>query len=428
VFTNPAGLGFLSRPEVQFEAKGHDPDEVAWTPDGTFDLAGVETYARGLALVDDEAHGAFPLVAYAHPITDRVVLGFFRHERHDIEREFQTGFYSTAFPPLEGAGAGVEREALFSQGDLDLLVDTWGVSVGVALHEQFSLGLTLSLARLDVAGRTDNFQSVLFDGNGNGQPDALLRSLDYATVIDDDDTQFTFTAGLLWKAHPKIAIGGVYRDGPEFEFVEQVLSDGIRADVLRDYVAARAAAGSLKGNAQGEFVNTIDTPHSYGLGLSFGPFFEPRGGGGLVITVDAVRVEYTDLLRGFVAGFNNQLFNGDSAGVIWEIEDETEFHAGIGYSWTVGYNNRIHLRAGVYNEPDHSILTTGRPTGVVSPPPGSELVRSGRFLGREDDENIHFTIGGGFTLKRGFYSFSLDAAADIHDYGEEYSGTASFKF
>ena len=48
--------------------------------------------------------------------------------------------------------------------------------------------------------------------------------------------------------------------------------------------------------------------------------------------------------------------------------------------------------------------------------------------GQPDDENLHVTLGAGFTLKRGFYSFSLDAVADIHDYGEDYSGTASFKF
>lgn len=425
--TNPAGLGYLSRPELMLEVRGSDPDEVGWTPAGVFDLAGVETYARGLALIDEEAHAAIPFLSYVHPITDRVVLSVFRHERHDVEREFATGFFSSAFPALEGAGAGIEREALYTQGTLDLLVDTWGLGLGVALHEQFSLGLNVALARLDVAARTDNFQGVLFDGNLNGTPDQLLRSLDYTTVLDDEDTQITFTVGFLWKAHPKISVGAVYREGASFELVEQVLADGIRGPALRQYIADRVAAGSLKGNASGQFINSFDTPDSYGIGVAFGPFFEPRGGGGLTITADAVRVQYTDLLEGFVAGFNNQLFGADSAGVVWQIEDETEFHAGLGYSWTVGYNNQVHVRAGLYNEPDSSILTTGRPTAVIDPTTGM-LVRPGRFDGREDDENLHVTLGGGFTLKRGFYSFSLDGVVDFHDYGTDFAGSASFKF
>ena len=81
----------------------------------------------------------------------------------------------------------------------------------------------------------------------------------------------------------------------------------------------------------------------------------------------------------------------------------------------------------VFTQPDSSIITTGRPTTIIDPSAGG-LVRPGAFSGRTDDENIHFTIGGGFTIKRGFYSFSLDAAADIHDYGQDYSGSATFKF
>ena len=425
--TNPAGLAYLSRPELMAEIRGFDPDEVGWTPPGTFDLSGVETYGRGLALIDEEAHAAIPFFSYVHPLTDRVVLSVFRHERTDVQREFATGFFSSAYPALEGSTAGIEREALYTQGNLDLLVDTWGIGVGVSLHEQFSLGLTVALTRLDVAARTDNFQGVLVDGNSNGTPDQVLRSLDYTTVLDDDDVQVTFSAGFLWKAHPKISVGAVYHDGASFEVIEDVLADGIRGSALRQYIANRVAAGSLKGNASGQFINTFDTPDSYGIGVAFGPFFEPRGGGGLTITADAVRVIYTDLLEGFVAGFNNQLFGSDSTGVVWEIEDETEFHVGLQYGWTVGYNNRINIRAGLYNEPDSSVLTTGRPTSIIDPSTGM-LVRPGRFDGRTDDENLHVTLGGGFTLKRGFYSFSLDGVVDIHDYGQDYAGTASFKF
>ena len=424
MITNPAGIGFLSRPQLAVDFSISDPDEFALDRAGVFQ----GTWARGDGLLDPVGQTRPGFVGYVHPVTDRIVVGFSRYEQNVTERRLRNSYLSTAFGALEGSVPGIEREALGTDAELDMLVDTYNTSIAVAVHEQLSIGLTVGMARLDVTQRSTNYIGVPFDANGNGMDDTLLRAVDYETIIDDDDAVVTFSAGLLWKVHPKISIGLAYRDGAEFDLIETVGEDGARAKALRDYLASPLQDGRIVANLLGEFVNTIATPDSYGVGMSFGPFFEGRGGGGLIITADVSQAEYTDLLDNYVAGLNNQLFAGDSEDVIYEVDDETEWHLGLGYTWTVGYNNSAHLRVGVYEIPNHAITTTGRPTDVDDPFAGGK-VRAGYDDGLASQvDDIHVTLGGGFTVKRGFYAFELAGAADFSDYGEQYIGSASFKF
>lgn len=408
VFSNPAGLGFLDRPQAMLDFRGTVQEDTAESHPGDFSLGGLKTPASGNILLEEDGVVSPNFVGYAHPIGDEWTLAFSRHEWYSHERDSFASYTSTAFPTFENSAPGVAREALSSVGQLDMMMDVYSFAVAWAPVERVSLGVTLSGARLDVVSGVDNYSHALLDTNGNGEFDTFLKTVDYRTAIDDDDLQFTFAAGILWRPTDTLALGAVYRDGPEFELVQTIRQDGVRAADLRNYFVSLGRA-----NANGEFITTLTVPDSYGVGLAFGPYLQSRGGGGLTIAFDAVHVEYADLLDGYVAGLNQQLFGPDSIGVTVQVEDETHFRFGIGYSWTVGYNNSIHFRAGAYTDPDHSILTAGR---------GGLGAQRGR------DDVTHGTIGGGFTLKRGFYSFELDLAADISDLGEQYFGSALFKF
>lgn len=409
VYTNPSGLGFLDRPQVMLDFKGTAFDDSAWSATGL--VPGLTPPgAAGQILLEDDNVGSASFIGYAHPIGDWWVIGVSRHEWMNTERDSFASFDSTAFPTFEGSAPGISREALSSVGSLDALMDVYGVSVAVRPHERVSLGLTVSLARLDVVQTMDNYTYAVADANGNGMPDTLLRPIDYRTIVDDDDTQFTFAAGLLWKPMDTISLGVVYRDGPTFDVVEQVRPEGVRAADLREYLVGKGIA-----NASGEFLSRWSFPESYGLGIAFGPYAcGPRGDGGLVISADAEHVEYADLLDGFVGGLNQQLFGAASTGSTFAMDDETNFHFGIAYSWTVGYNNMIHVRGGAYTDQDHSLISAGIGAGV------------GEFAGRDDV--VHGTLGMGFTLRRGFYSFEMDAAADVSELGEQYFGSALIKF
>jgi hypothetical protein len=425
-YINPAGLGWTDRPEVLADVILHDVDDEIVGTQGAFDLLGTETYASGRVELEEESLAGVGFLSYTHPVLDHLVIGVSRHERMNVERDVLATFTSTAFPTLEGSAPGVPRTAQETKGTLDVLMDTYSVSFASAVIEQLSLGLTVSLARLDIVQTIDNLGYDLEDADGDELPDAFLQTLDYRTVIDDDDTAFTFTAGLLYRPHEKVGLGLVYRDGPEFEVIETIEGSGKLAADVREYFASPAPGRGPVANLNGELLNTWTFPDSYGAGISLGPWFEGRGGGGLIVVADAVRVEYTDILDSFVAGLNAQLLASDSEGVTYAVDDATEYHLGIGYSWTVGYNNAIRVAGGVYSEADRRILSSGRVTTAVNPSTGS-VARAGVWPDAEDDE-IHFTLGAGFTLKRGFYSFELDGAADVSDIGTTYMGTAAFTF
>lgn len=434
---NPGGLGFLTRPQVMLEARLADmDDEVAgelapfplndisigsdrWR-DGRTSLLGI---ASGSTTFEREADLGLSYAAYVHPVNDKLVVAFSRHERLNFERNSTSAWYSSDFGALEGSGA-TSRQAMGNQGTLDLMYDTYNISVASAFIDQLSVGVTIGLARLDVDARHGGTGYAFADTNANGLLDQYLQPADYETWIDDDDTQFTFSAGLLYKPHRKIGIGLVYRDGPVFDVLETIGDAGARAADLREYFSKPLPDGTIVANVAGEFMNRFAMPDEYGIGFSFGPFFEPeRGKGGLTIAADAVRIEYSDVLDGFVAGLNEQLFAAYSQGVTFAAEDATEFHLGLNWTWTVGYNNSIHVRLGGYTDPSHTIYANGRTVtnGVTG---GAVVVGSVP----ETDDQTHFTLGAGFTLKRGFHAFTIDAAADFSDLGNEYVGTASYKF
>jgi long-subunit fatty acid transport protein len=406
-FSNPAGLGFLDRPQVLVDMRGTHWDDTSEEHIGEID--GVDTLALGTNLIDENSVFGLHFVGYAHPVGDKWTIAGSRHEWLSTERDVFAKYETTKFPQLEGSGPNVLREGLSTDGRLDMLMDVYSVAAAFAPVERFSMGVTVSAARLDVVSDVHNLTWAIADTDSDGTPDTFLRPVDYETLIDDDQVEFTWAAGLLWRPMDTLALGVVYRDGPQFDLVEKVGPEGVRAAALREYLNLAGIA-----NVQGEFINTFALPDSYGVGLSFGPYFADRGGQGLTVAVDAVHVEYADLLDGYTAGLNNQLFGSDAIGTKVFLQDQTEYHAGVGYSWTVGFNNAIHVRVGAYSDADHSVLTAGRGPGY------------GGTVGRDDV--WHGTVGAGFTVKRGFYAFEMDTTADISDLGEQYFGSLLFKF
>jgi hypothetical protein len=407
-YTNPAGLAFLDRPQIMMSFKGTNFDDSAWSTSGTVPGL-VPSTASGALLLEEDGVFAPEFLSYVHPIGKRWVVGVSRHERLNVERDSFASYDSTAFPTFEGSLPGVSREALSTVASLDALMDVWGANVAVKPHETVSIGVSAAFARLDVVQTLDNYTYSVLDANGNGMADTLLRPIDYRTHVDDDDQEFTFTAGILWRPMDTLAIGAVYRDGPRFDVIEQVRPEGVSAKSLREYLFASGVA-----NVEGEFLNTWSFPDSYAVGLAFGPYARGRRGeGGLTIAVDAEHVEYADLLDGFVGGLNQQYLGASAIGKTYILEDETNFRLGIAYAWSVGYNNLMAVRIGAYTDPDHSLVSAASASG-------------GAFVGRDDV--VHGTAGLGVTLKRGFYSFTMDAAADVSELGEQYLTSAILKF
>ena len=374
---NPAGLMNLRRPELfaELRSRQYDGSSVftAATLDGQFFQG--DLTASASSEPDSDFSPAF--LSYVLPF-DRVAIGFSRLESLNIQTRTGNSFTivgteaivdvepSTGNPDIIGFQP-VDFE-LTAEADVEARIVQYNFALAFDLHRRFSLGLTAVAGTADINGRVDN----LFRDRVGGM--FVVPTLDYATRIDDSDTDFAYNVGMLWRPADWANIGAVYRKGLRFALVEQVLSSGVRAQEAQELYGP-------------SFDNVVHTPDSYGLGLSFRPS-EPW-----TVLVDVVRVEYSDLMEDYASGLNRITF--PDARIDFVVDDGYEYHVGLERILLSG-TTPIALRLGAWSDADHRIRAD-ESSGLSDVFP-------------EGDQTTHYTAGFGATINQ---SIQLDFAADV---------------
>jgi len=376
---NPAGLVVLRRPEffAEFNAQSHDTSEVqvSATINTLFfqgDLAASATSTPRTGLNPT-------FLSYVLPLK-KVSLGFSRYETLNVQTRTSNSFSIigieaiVAIDPMSGDATVIGTQPvdfeLTSEADLDARVVQYNFAAAFELHRKFSIGLTGVLGTADLDGGADN---LFRDSVGGGNFPVL--TLDYATRINDTDTDFVYNVGMLWRPAGWMNIGAVYRKGLRFELQERVLDEGVRAVEARD----------LYGQS---FDNILHIPDSYGLGLSFRPA-DPW-----TILIDVVRLEYSDLMDGFLTGLNRITFPETRLDFV--VDDGTEVHLGVEKIFLTG-TTPVAIRFGAWSDPDHRIRAEQATNEFVAVFPAGDRV-------------THYTAGFGMTLKQ---SIQLDFATDV---------------
>lgn len=378
-YTNPAGLTNLTEPEATLEARGWQLTHV-FTDRGR--IAGAEITGEGIDTIsglqegrtDNEVLG-LSFASYAQPWR-RGAFAVFRHELVHFEADFDTqGAFLERVRSRSQIGIPGEIEgrlpALRNRMDLD--IETFGIAFAYRPLLRLSLGLGISyhdFAIDSVAQRfvPDFLQPPTFE------PELVVNS--QSQVGEDDD--WSLNAGFLWLSPARRwSVGGVYRQGSEFEY-EAIHRPGPNA--LRDFEVI-------------ETPTRFHVPDTYGVGLAV------QATNRLRLAFDVDRVEYSDLLDGFidVFGFETLLPEQDPEIDRFDIDDVTELHLGAELGF---YQARrpFFLRAGVWHEPNHSLRFEGRNVGF-----------NAVFQGRGDD--LHYTFGAGLLWQR----VQLDLAVDLSD-------------
>lgn len=318
-------------------------------------------------------------------------------------------------------------------GEMEALLEHYNVSAAFSAGEKVALGLTATLARLDLESLTENE----FDF-GSGLED------DYATSVDDSDDDITFSAGILIHPHDRFHIGLTYRRGARFELEEDIIATGPAgnypsAGVLADFLGNRnlgTAAGAPFGIAPStfddplRFTNVFKVPDQAGIGFGW------QATDKLTLAFDAVWVQYSDLEEDFVGNVNALTFPGDAftcdfskprpdgsfpcdhgtAIASYEIDDEVIYHLGIEYAWMIKETTPFLVRVGAYNDPDVRIKSNFGPGGVFIA--DGDTFPSG-------DPAIHWTIGFGFLAKE---KFQADFAADLSTLANTYVASIIYHF
>lgn len=390
---NPAGLTILRKPEVSIEARNYLEQQL-FTTSGTFP----DVERTAFTNHSDRVVVSFASVVY--PIKNRFTIGAYFHEPLNNEgggvvapfEDPVTGDVTPLpnfFLPAENnriVGDPISRQQCLDRRKatnnpfsclefrLDPFVSalsvrqrTFGLAGAWQLHPKFSVGLTARHQRFLESAFTFRFNQQFDPRQIVVQATARVENGEVETVEESDTT---FAAGFKWSPHEKFSVGGVYKQGPEFE-------------------APLFYADSASGFDFGQVATTnFHIPDIAGLGISVRPI--PV----LTINVDAVHVKYSNLVDDFVSAVPEVRAIGNP----FKAEDVVELHAGAEYFFATKIP--FALRAGYWRDPKHSIEWDG-------PLNHPNFIAEAMLYPEGEDQN-HLSVGAGVAWPR----FQIDAAYD----------------
>jgi len=265
-----------------------------------------------------------------------------------------------------------------------LEVVTWAVAAAVSISESLSLGLGLTYNE----GRSDATDEIFTHPPGGLFLPNPFRPEDQISVQLGvvDDTDWSYTAGLLWQINRRFSLGAVYRPGPAI-FIEQVVLAG----------PALPEPEIPPGTVLESHGFDVKLPDVYGLGFAFRARNEA-----LTVSVEWDRVEYSDLLQSLLDG------RGEPSGFVQD--DGDELRVGLEYVF-LRSKPLVATRFGAWRDPDHRFRFEGL------------NVFNRARQGRGDDE-LHLAAGVGLALDR----YQIDLGADFSDEVNTFSLSAIYTF
>lgn len=386
-YTNPAGLPTIARPEVHAEARhwrythvytdhGRIENE---TPTNCFGLGEtcldtVEGLQDGTA---EDRVGGLSFLSFVYP-RKRWAFALYRHELVNFEANFSTqGAYlqRTRSRGLLGFPGLSDGRLASLKNSMRLSIVNYSLSAGWRVSENLSIGMGLVYHEFFLKSRAERYLPDLLE-----PPDYDPGSLSSIQRQDGEDVATSLDLGFFWQGIDKrLSLAGAYRQGARFD-----------VEVTSEILPLPGDPSQSEDSPQPAF----RVPDVFAMGLAF-QFL----GGATRISFELDRIEYSDMMEGFV-----DIFDPDAERGRYAIDDVTEIHLGMEFYIFQIKNPTIVLRFGAWHEPDHSLRYEGDNVGL-----------SAIYRGRGGQS--HLTAGFGVSLR----NLRIDAA---FDYSERFS-TAS---
>ncbi|MEE2775780.1 MAG: hypothetical protein VYE73_03330 [Acidobacteriota bacterium] len=421
---NPAGLAFLRQRGVAVVLRQSD-----WSLDiddlnaaTAIDLAGifspVSVSGDSRATSDDSTNGV-GFAGYMQPLGG-MTLSIYHHEA--IGQEGRSAF--SLDDPFFG-------DSYSSRNELEATLSHLAVAAGFKMGSRFSLGVSVRTSTLDIT----SLQELRLDGSRDrelafdlirnlGSPGFGPSAADLTDVrlsrgtVDDDDSDLTYSIGLLWKGKGPLSIGLVFKEGGEYELTSTAQSfDCVSFEGFGGAGAGRPGGGpacdpigltgpggrlawtatTLFGTpiqwSEAELTTLATTtsltrivmPDTQTIGLGWAP-----RRGRFSLSIDAVQVGYSDLDRSAEILGDGDVDAAVKA-LVEPIDDGTQVH--VGFEFRIGdLSEPTALRFGYWTDPDHD------------------------GLARIDSDTEHLAVGLGFTLGP---RLGLDIAGQFSDLVDE---------
>lgn len=358
-YTNPAGLTQLVDTEISVEYRNARYST-------SFIVNDLPTY--------DSANSSEDGIGFLSVVIPREnwAVSFYRHEYLNYSTEFlgaaESDFLRTFFSTIDIKGVN------------------YGASGAYKFSDTLSVGLGIAYSQFDL----DSFTARPNNG-GFDQPGA------FASGQRGDDNDVVFNAGFLWKATERLAIGGVYRDGGNFEYTAEAVIRNASGDFV-------GLPGFPKNDVE------FNVPRALGLGLNY------KVSDNFGVNFDLVRMLYSDLTDNVRSSLQADGPAASTAVANLSIKDGTEVRLGTEYVFTEA-KYPVVVRGGLWRDPEHTIRSRGTPT------PGTDAVANARIFSIGGAE-MHYTVGLGVAFEK----FQIDAAADFSDPYDVYSVSGVYRF
>jgi len=354
---NPAGLTILVKPEVSFEYRNVTFDSN--TLNSVNDVNAAQQGVRITSFNNLETFNRPSFVSFVYPY-HATRFAFSRQEavriRGSIDETFNISLVDNSGIPIR-----IDAAAL---GLSDQQVTNYNFTVAHQWNRNLSIGGSIRYSKLSWETAVQN--SLVFG-------DETVST--FQTQMDDTDSSFAFNIGSIYRCSPKISIGAVYKKNPKFTTTEVETGEFAKKP--------------------GPFTNTLKLPDVFGVGAAFKPNDQ------LTITSDVVRIEYSDLLTAFEAGYNIVTSTHENEDISYQIHNVYEFHIG-GEVFILVKNLPIAIRQGYYRKPSNALLVASA-HGLL---PIDQLIVETIFSKPESES--HITVGSGVV----FDNFQVDVAFD----------------
>jgi long-subunit fatty acid transport protein len=347
--SNPAGLTILTKPEVSVHYRGSSLDNEA--PD--------TVTGAGFATFNDRVSG-LGFLSVVYPWKNAAVSLYYQRAADFRSHSFFEGIIDL---PRSGDLAN------YDQVSTQFTVENLGATAAFKLGSKVSLGASARATRV----KLDALQQTTFPfstplGGALDFDGFLFRGYSHP---DADKTKATWNAGALFTPVRQVTLGAVYKKGAKYEFDSEFVQDFVNASGTN--VVRRVPVNI-----------PVRIPDVWGAGLAL------RATDNWTILAEVVQVKYSQADLGPDA---LNLYQSAGEGGREPLEDATEFHVGMEYTWARGNDWIFAARAGVYTDPDHDGLA-----GI-------------------DSKQTHVTAGGGVVVKN---ALQLDAAVNLADNVKEF--------
>jgi len=379
-FANPAGLVQLSRPEVSLELRMRNfstPYTEGGRASGSPTGLGIDTVDGLRTSFSNETTSGVSFLSFVYPGT-KWSLALYRHQLADFSvRTEINGLFADA-----GGGWTWRYEDQWSVTELDI-VGT-GISGAYQVSDRLSLGFGLSyfVGNIENQGATysvDSYPDTFWEWN-SFLPDRQMLTNTFVA----DDTDLGINLGVLWKFAESWRLGGVFRQGPRFDYE------------LYNF------AGPLHQQPEGTVLGAVTDrsiafPDVWALGVAY-----RSPSGNLTVGFEWDRVEYSVILE----TLDSELVDATDA----RIEDGNELRLGLEYVFLVS-TPLIAVRGGVWRDPDHRFRYVGDDVFA-------------RALYQPGEDLLHISIGAGIA----FSHLQIDIGADLSDAVDQFAVSAIYSF